>query len=87
MQRSKCIYPKIRHLLGIPIPSPDSKALGSLTLLLLPVGMMVAPSWLGRWGVISHRKLADVGEIKGSSLSCPFCTLKMLEGVGRKPEF
>lgn len=38
-QRSKCISPKIRHLLGIPKPSPTSKALGSLTLRLLAVGM------------------------------------------------
>lgn len=38
-QRSKCISPKIRHLLGIPKPSPTSKALGSLTLRLLAAGM------------------------------------------------
>lgn len=38
-QRSKCISPKIRHLLGIPKPSPISKAPGSLTLRLLAAGM------------------------------------------------
>lgn len=37
--------------------------------------------------VIKVRGRADVGEVKDSSLACPFCTFKMLEGVGRRPEF
>lgn len=33
--------------------------------------------------VLSHRKLADVGEIKGRAQSCPFCTLKCWRELAR----
>lgn len=39
--------------------------------------------WPEDRSVISHRKLADVGEIKGRSQSCPFCTFKCSSELAR----
>jgi hypothetical protein len=58
-------------------------ALGSLTLWLLAAGMTETDRAGKAGSVISHRKPADVGEVKGRSLSCLFCTFKCSRELAR----
>lgn len=59
---------------------PQFQDLRSLTLWLLAAETDLAQK---AGSVISHRKLADVGEIKGRSLPCPFCTFKCSRELAR----
>lgn len=85
-QRFKCIYPKIRH------PHPHPQFQGSMVPYLIALASRngSGTEWAGKVGRVirvTGNEQMWVRSKATSFLACPFCTFKMPEGAGKRPEF